>query len=184
MPRDGREDDREVFEQAMSDVEPIERDGHAPELRGRRVVPLSEHDREVLRELDALVSGDGSIDLTDPDDRLEGKVPGLDPRTFQRLKRGEFTVQEDLDLHGNDAPTARVLVERFLLDAHARGLRCVRIVHGRGRNSPGGEPVLKAKLPRWLARGPARTLVLAYSTAARRHGGSGATCVLLRKGQR
>ncbi len=184
MARDGREDDREAFEQAMSDVDPIERDRHAPELRGRRPVPLSEHDREVLRELDALVSGSGAIELQDPDDRLDGKVPGLDPRTFQRLKRGEFTVQDELDLHGTDAQSARHLVERFLLDTHARGLRCVRIVHGRGRNSPGGVPVLKAKLPRWLARGPARTLVLAYATAARQHGGSGATCVLLRKGSR
>ncbi len=126
MARDGREDDREAFERAMSGVQPIERDRHTPKLLGRSPVPLSEHDREVLRELDALVSGSGTIDLQDPDDRLEGKVPGLDPRTFQRLKRGEFTVQEDLDLHGTDSHSARELVERFLLDRTRQALKEVR----------------------------------------------------------
>lgn len=182
MADQGRDDDREAFEQAMADVRKLPRDRHAPALQGPAPVPLSEHDREVLRELDALVAGTGDFEPSDPDEQLEGKVPGLDPRTFARLKRGEFTMQEEIDLHGSDAQSARVLVERFLIDAHSRGLRCVRIVHGRGRNSPGGVPVLKASLPRWLARGPARTLVLAYASAAPRHGGAGATCVLLRKG--
>ena len=178
-PRD-QGDDRSEFERAMEDVSPIDRDLHAPAVRERVPVPLSEHDRRVLDELDALVAGEGSFELTDPDDQLEGRVPGLDPRAWKRLRRGEFRVQEDLDLHGSDAESARVQVEHFLLDAHARGLRCVRIVHGRGRNSPGGIPVLKANLPRWLARGPARTLVLAYASATRYDGGSGATYVLLR----
>ena len=184
MTRKGQSgDDREAFERAMSGVTPIKRDRHPPNLRERAPVTLSEHEREVLRELDGLVSGTGSLELGDPDDHLEGKVPGLDPRTLKKLRRGEFTVQEDLDLHGSDSGTARARLERFLIDAHARGLRCVRIVHGRGRNSPGGIPVIKTNLPRWLARGPARTLVLAYTTAAPHDGGSGASYVLLRRGK-
>ena len=179
-----KREDADAFREAMSDVRPIERDRHAPAMRERQPVPLAEHEREVLRELDALVAGEGELELQDPDDIQAGKVPGLDPRTFAQLRRGEFTVQEDLDLHGSDAQSARHQVERFLIDAQARGLRCVRIVHGRGKNSPGGVPVLKANLPRWLSRGPARTLVLAYATAARHHGGSGASYVLLRKGRR
>ena len=73
-------------------------------------------------------------------------------------------------------------MDGFLRDAHGRGLRCVRIVHGHGRNSPGGQAVLKPSLPRWLARGEARQLVLAYTTAPQSDGGAGATYVLLRGG--
>ena len=105
----------------------------------------------------------GPFDVRDSDEVMEGCVPGLDPRVLRRLRRGEFTPQADLDLHGSDAATARVLVEAFVVESHGRGLRCLRIVHGRGRRSPNGEAVLKPSLPRWLARGPARLIVLAYT---------------------
>ena len=73
------------------------------------------------------------------------------------------------------------LVERFIAESHARGLRCLRIVHGRGLNSPGGVSVLKSSLPRWLARGQARRIVLAYTSALPNDGGTGASYVLLRR---
>ena len=178
-----KEGDDRVFEEAMADVRPIERDRIEPEIQYRTPVTISEHERSVLRELDELVAGGGETPLVDPDELMEGAVAGLDPRVLKRLRRGEFTVQADLDLHGADAETARLLLERFLIDTHARGLRCVRVVHGRGKNSPGGRPVLKANLPRWLARGPARHLVLAYSSATAHDGGAGASYVLLRRGR-
>ena len=166
----------------MSDVRPLERHQHLPQIRYRPPTAISEHEREVLRELDALVAGGGDDDeLSDPAERHQGKVPGLDPRVMKQLRGGEFTVQGDLDLHGVNAETARGLVERFILGAQQRELRCVRIVHGRGKNSPDGVPVLKTKLPRWLARGPARLVVLAYTSATRHDGGPGATYVLLRR---
>ena len=83
--------------------------------------------------------------------------------------------------YGVDAETARRLVEDFIGECRSRGLRCLKIIHGRGRKSPGRIPVLKANLPRWLARGAARHAVLAYATAPARQGGAGATCVLLRR---
>jgi DNA-nicking Smr family endonuclease len=180
MSRD-RQDDDELFAAEMDDVRPLEQDRVVPEPVFRRPVPLSEREREVLLELDRLVSGEAPFDLRDSDEYIEGKVRGLDPRVVKRLHRGEFTVQADLDLHGQDAATARVQVEHTISACHARGLRCIRIVHGRGRNSPGGEPVLKHSLPRWLARGPARRIVLAYVSAAAADGGAGATYVLLRR---
>ena len=165
----------------MGDVQPLERNQHAPGVVYRPPVTISEREREVLRELDQLVTGEGDAEPADPDDRLEGRVPGLDPRVMKQLRRGEFTVQADLDLHGRDAETARRGVETFLVEAHTRGLRCVRIVHGRGLNSPGRVPVLKRSLPRWLTRGPARTRVLGYCSAPAHDGGAGATYVLLRR---
>jgi DNA-nicking Smr family endonuclease len=176
-------DSAELFEQAMAGVDPLEQDRHLPQPVFRAPVTISAHEREVLRELDALVAGEGPDDMIDPDDVIEGKVPGLDPRVVKQLRRGEFTVQADLDLHGVDSESARGLVERFIVEGHTRGLRCLRIVHGRGRNSPGRVPVLKTNLPRWLTRGPARLLVLAYTSAPRHDGGAGASYVLLRAGR-
>jgi DNA-nicking Smr family endonuclease len=176
-----RNRDSDLFREAMSDVEPLDHDRHVPEIRYREPVSIGQIEREVLRELDALVRGEGELVLQDSSDYREAKVPGLDPRSMKQLRRGEFTIQADLDLHGKDATTARGLVERFVIDTRARGLRCVRIVHGRGRNSPGGVSVLQQSLPRWLARGPARLLVLAYCTAPPNDGGAGATYVLLRR---
>jgi DNA-nicking Smr family endonuclease len=183
QPAEPPEDDA-LFEEAMEGVRRIDPVHRPPEPVFRPTAGISEREREVLRELDELVAGAGELVLQDPDDLIEARVPGLDPRVLRRLAAGEFTVQADLDLHGCDAATARGLVESFILAAHARGLRCLRIIHGRGRGSPGGVPVLKAQMPRWLARGPARQLVLAYTSATARDGGAGATYVLLRRRRR
>jgi DNA-nicking Smr family endonuclease len=180
-PADAPEPEQDLFREAMGDVQPIEKDRHVPEVSFRTPVPISEREREVLRELDRILSGERPLELWDTGELREGSVKGLDPRIMKRLRRGEFTVQADLDLHGIDAATARGLLERFIADCHAEGLRCLRVVHGRGRNSPGGVPVLKDNLPRWLARGPARLIVLAYASATPRDGGSGASYILLRK---
>jgi len=176
-----RDDDAEFLE-AMEGVRPLERTQLPPQPRYFEPVQFSDRELEVIRALDALVSGKGPFDLRETDEVMEGCVPGLDPRVLRRLRRGEFTLQADLDLHGCDAATARVLVEEFIVESHARGLRCVRIVHGRGNRSPNGEAVLKPSLPRWLARGPARLIVLAWTAARQADGGAGASYVLLRKG--
>jgi DNA-nicking Smr family endonuclease len=177
-----RSDDDAAFAEAMAGVRKLEHTQHTLQPRYREPVPLSAREREVIAELDALVSGKGPFDIRDSDEVMEGSVPGLDPRVLRRLRRGEFTPQADLDLHGSNAATARVLVEAFIVESHARGLRCLRIVHGRGNRSRNGEAVLKPSLPRWLARGPARLIVLAWTSARQADGGSGASYILLRKG--
>jgi DNA-nicking Smr family endonuclease len=176
-----RSDDDDAFEAAMAGVRPIERRQHAPQPHYRDPVPLSDRERRVRRGLDALVNGDVPFDLRDSEEVIEGCVPGLDPRVLRQLRAGDFTPQADLDLHGCDAETARGLVEAFVVESHARGLRCLRIVHGRGNRSPNGA-VLKPSLPRWLARGPARLIVLAFTSAPQSDGGTGASYILLRRG--
>jgi DNA-nicking Smr family endonuclease len=175
-------EDSDLFEEAMAGVRPLQRNKAVPRVLLRTPVPPSERDREVLRALDQLIEGEDPVPLHETDEYVEGAVPGLDPRVVRRMRKGEFKAQADLDLHGLVSETARKLVQRFIAESQARGLRCVRIVHGRGRNSPGGVPVLKSSLPRWLSRGHARRSVLAYTSAPPRDGGAGATYVLLRKG--
>jgi DNA-nicking Smr family endonuclease len=180
-PREPEDADRTAFEEAMAGVRVLEQDRWVPEPIWRKLASISDREHEVLRCLDELVAGTAPLAVEQSDALLRGQVPGLDARVVKQLARGEFTIQADFDLHGVDAASARQLIERFLLDAHARQLRCVKIVHGKGRRSPDGIPVLKAQLPRWLARGPARLVVLAYASAPPHDGGSGATYVLLRR---
>jgi DNA-nicking Smr family endonuclease len=176
------DEDEALFAEAVAGVQPLAQTRRPPAPVYREPVPLSEREREVIRELDALVSGESPFDVRHSDEFMSGCVPGLDPRVLRQLRKGEFTPQADLDLHGSDAASARTLVESFVVTAHARGLRCLRIVHGRGNRSRNGEAVLKPSLPRWLGRGPARRIVLAYSSAPQTDGGAGATYVLLRRG--
>ena len=96
---------------------------------------------------------------------------------LRRLRRGHWVVQAGLDLHGLNRHQAALHVAEFLHSAVHRGLRCVRIVHGKGYGSKNREPVLKGKLRHWLAM---RDEVLAYCQAPDHDGGSGALLVLLK----
>jgi DNA-nicking Smr family endonuclease len=102
---------------------------------------------------------------------------GLGTDILVKLRRAHWTIQGVLDLHGMTTDEAHDTLADFLLDARNRGLRCVRIIHGKGLTSPNREPVLKGKVRRWLSQWDD---VLAYCEAARHAGGSGAVVVLLR----
>jgi DNA-nicking Smr family endonuclease len=95
---------------------------------------------------------------------------------FQRLKRGQYSVQDELDLHGATASQAETLLRQFLLEAQAHDYGCVRIIHGKGLQSDGGAPVLKNLVDRLLRL---RNDVLAFHSAPTGQGGTGAMLVLL-----
>jgi DNA-nicking Smr family endonuclease len=102
---------------------------------------------------------------------------GLGSDILGKLRRGHWVVQSVIDLHGMTVDEARDALADFLLEARNRGLRCVRVIHGKGLTSPNREPVLKGKVRRWLSQWDD---VLAYCEAARHAGGAGAVIVLLR----
>ena len=102
---------------------------------------------------------------------------GHSPDILSKLRRGHWVVQAAIDLHGLVSDEARLYVASFLSDCKKRGLRCVRIVHGKGLGSRNREPVLKNKLRSWLIQ---RDEVIAYAQARRTDGGSGAVIVLLK----
>jgi DNA-nicking Smr family endonuclease len=181
-------DDEASFEEAMRDVVPLSpadrqrMDGPPPAGRGIR--PPMTDDAEALAILGDLVAGNGPFDITDTDEYVEGRADGVDPRIVRRLRRGEFAYQAHLDLHQLTADEARQAVEGLLVQACRRGLRCVLIIHGRGRNSKDQIPVLKDRLKVWLGRSALSRFVLAFTTARPCDGGAGALYVLLRRRRR
>jgi DNA-nicking Smr family endonuclease len=94
-----------------------------------------------------------------------------------KLRRGQWVVQSEIDLHGMTTTQAHDALGDFLSDARTHGWRCVRVIHGKGLSSPNREPVLKGKVRRWLTRWDD---VLAYCEAQQHAGGSGAVLVLLK----
>ena len=165
------------FRQAVRDVRPLAVKPRA----ARRDPPPSPEPRQFrLDERAALAESlAGSIDA---DDSLEAGEElaylgaGVSREVLRRLRRGHWVVQANLDLHGMNRVEAAAAIAEFLADCAERSLRCVRIVHGKGLGSPNREPVLKAKLRKWL---PQRREVLAFCQAPPVHGGGGAALVLL-----
>ena len=111
-------------------------------------------------------------------DVLSYRRDSLPNRTLQRLRKGHYSVQDELDLHGATAAQAERLLRQFLLEAHDHDLGCVRIIHGKGRYSAEGVPVLKNMVDRMLRH---RADVLAFHSAPAAQGGTGAVLVLLSK---
>ncbi len=110
-----------------------------------------------------------------------GRVADLAAKTLARLARADPAPECDVDLHGLDARAARRHVRDALTRARAEGIRCARVIHGRGRHSESGA-VLRERLPEWLTEAPLADAVLAFARDPRDGGGS--TLVLLRRPQR
>lgn len=167
------------FREAVADVEPLARPR-------RRVVqklaaqPLPRQTRRDERAAlaESLAAPASLEDALEGGEELAFLREGYRRDTLRKLRRGHWAVEASLDLHGMNRLQAAAAVHEFLRRCAARGMRCVRIVHGRGLGSPNREPVLKAQLKKWL---PRRDQVMAFSQAPRAHGGGGAALVLLRK---
>ena len=181
--RENGQAEEELFWREMQDVTRLKKDGQArvsgpPPALARRT---QTDEAEALAELYDLVAGRSDFDITDTDEYMEGYVSGLDTRLVRKLRQGDFSCQAALDLHGMTADEAQAEVEQFLMSAVHAGLRCVLLIHGRGRNSRGQVPVLKDRLRQWLTRTKLAKVILAFSTARPHDGGPGALYVLLRR---
>jgi DNA-nicking Smr family endonuclease len=162
------------------------RKGVQPLARPRRIAiartPPAPVPRQTRRDeraaLAETLAGPVSVDdALESGEELSFLREGYPRDTLRKLRRGHWTVEASLDLHGMNRTEAAAAVSEFLRRCMQRGRRCVRIVHGRGLGSPNREPVLKGKLRNWLAL---RGEVLAFCQAPRAHGGGGAALVLLR----
>jgi DNA-nicking Smr family endonuclease len=176
------DDEARLFREAASGAVPL-RPGpeRVTALPNVRLPDPAEDDQAVRNQLEALVRGEAAFDLSDTEEFLEGAVVDLDRRTRQKLRRGDLAIQGHIDLHGMTRDEAKVALEKFLIAQHDAGRRVLLVVHGRGRNSKDGVPVLKERMVPWLSRGPLGRRVLAFCSARPCDGGTGALYVLLRK---
>lgn len=131
----------------------------------------------VLR--DALSDGFDVSSLLETDDALSFRRPGVGIDVTQKLRKGGWSIQREIDLHGLRTEEARVALADFIRLAHRQGLRCLRVVYGKGLGSPGKTPVLKPKVHSWLIQ---KNQVMAFVQAKPSEGGAGALLVLLKPG--
>ncbi len=117
--------------------------------------------------------------LLDVDGDLSYLRQGLGKDVLRRLRKGDWAIQREIDLHGLRQGEARDALSAFVHTAHKAGLRCVRVVHGKGLGSPGKEPVLRNRVRHWLVQ---KREVLAFVQARPADGGAGALVVLLDRG--
>jgi DNA-nicking Smr family endonuclease len=166
------------FRKAVEGVKPLKRARRAT-LTGPAPAPVPhQRRRDEIAALAESLNGPLSVDdALDSGEELVYLRDGMGRQTLRKLRRGHWVIQDSLDLHGMNRNEAAVAVAAFLHACAGRGLRCVRIVHGKGLGSYHREPVLKAKLRQWL---PRRQEVLAYCQAPASEGGSGALLVLLK----
>jgi len=172
--------ERDLFADAVGQVVPLRRAGHAVPERPRpapRARQRERDDRAVLVE--AISDGFDAESLLDTDDALSFRRRGVGIDVVRKLRRGVWVLQGEIDLHGLRRDEARERLSAFLHEATRSGKRCVRVVHGKGHGSPGREPVLKGKVKSWLVQ---RSEVLAFTYARAADGGHGALIVLLRPG--
>lgn len=147
----------------------------------RLVSAQPDEDALALAELQSFVDGDVPFRVVESEEFYSGAAPGVSAELVQRLSDGTFAFRKHIDLHGFIREDAKDALVGFIADARKDGERCVLVITGRGRSSPGGISVIREALPRWLSRFPLRAHVLAYCTAKSVDGGPGAFYVLLRR---
>jgi DNA-nicking Smr family endonuclease len=171
-----------LFEQAMSDVRKLEKKSTVPRRNGARRRPqetdASAEGRRLLRDF---LEGRTEFEWSFHPGYQEGGPEQANRQLLRKLRRGGFSVQDELDLHGLSQIEAQQRLEAFLTGCSRRQIRCVRIIHGKGNNSQNHEGVLKQRIPIWLSTRRLSRLIIAFTSARPADGGIGATYVLLRK---
>jgi len=167
------------FREAMADVPPRAPSDRLPPER--RLPPPRARNAEADERavLDEMLYRMFEPELIESGDTLSFRSHGIQDGVWRRLRRGQYRVGADLDLHGMNRAAAHAAVSDFLIDCVDRDIRCVRIVHGKGNRSPNTGPVIKTLLDGWLRK---RKEVLAFCSTPAHDGGTGAVYVLLRAG--
>ena len=169
--------EKDLFTRAIGATEPLRRKASVP-LAPEPPAPIPfQHQLDEQRVLRESLSDEFDVTtLLDVDDAMSFRRPGIGTEITARLRKGDWSIQAQVDLHGLRSDEAREALGGFIRNAHKQGLRCVRVVHGKGLGSPGKQPVLKTKTQRWLIQ---KNEVMAFVQAKPAEGGAGALVVLL-----
>ncbi|WP_210544883.1 Smr/MutS family protein [Rhodoferax sp. PAMC 29310] len=166
-----------LFVRAAGAVRPLP-DKRTALLKKERTPPASlQYQRDEKAVLKEALSDEFDVStLLETDEHLSFRRPGIGTDVTHKLRRGDWSIQRQLDLHGLRRDDAREALGHFIRQAHKQGIRCVRVVHGKGLGSPGKAPVLKSRVHSWLVQ---KNEVLAFVQAKPADGGGGALVVLL-----
>jgi DNA-nicking Smr family endonuclease len=168
---------RNMFANAVGKVQPLPATARVDLKQVAPAAAVLQHELDAQAALAESLSDEMDItSLLDTDAQLSFRRPGVGVDVVQKLRQGKWSIQRQVDLHGQRSDEARETLSRFIRDAHKQGLRCVRVVHGKGLGSPGKAPVLKDKVQRWLVQ---KAEVIAFVQAPPHKGGAGAVLVLL-----
>ena len=167
-----------VFRQAVADVAPLTPHGRVQPAQADVHPIAKQHLIDEQNALSESLSDEIDIErLLETDDRLSFRRAGVGVDSLRKLRRGHWVTQAQLDLHGLRTDDARDAVASFIAQCARDGLRCVRVIHGKGLGSRNRQPVLKEKVLRWLTQ---RQEVIAFCQAPPFAGGGGALLVLLK----
>lgn len=176
--------ERDLFALTVGEVLPLRKPARGLPQRRRpppEAIPRQRERDEAAVLIEAISDEFDVESLLETDDALSFRRRGVGLEVVRKLRRGVWATQAQLDLHGLRRDAAREQLGEFLRHSARAGLRCVRIIHGKGNGSPGREPVLKAKVKSWLVQ---KSEVLAYTQARASDGGHGALMVLLKPAPR
>jgi len=169
--------DSALFRAHVGRVRPLTHDRVEQPAPRPAPVPRKRQEDEAQVRVDMLSDCFHPAELETGEELLFAR-PGMQHRILRKLRRGQYRLQAELDLHGMTVPVARDALSQFLARCRQLDFRCVRIVHGKGNGSRNRGPVLKSMVDRWLRQ---RDEVLAFASALPADGGTGAVYVLLRK---
>jgi DNA-nicking Smr family endonuclease len=141
-----------------------------------RPVPKQSH-RDEKRVMDELLVSPSEHEDMQPGDSLSYVKTGIQKQVFRKLKRGQYSIEAELDLHGLTRLEAQQQLNEFVIECRDYGIRCVRIIHGKGYGSSNQGPVIKPLVNQWLQR---RDEILAFCSARPVDGGTGAVYVLIK----
>ncbi len=170
-------DDSWLFRQMIGEVKKIDYDG--VDLPTPKPAPVPYQTNISEQETFARMT-DTPFDIPDIEngDKLYFKRDGIQERVMRKLRRGQFVIESELDLHGMTASIAKKELDNFLSSCQSTDRRCVKIIHGKGHRSANKMPVLKNKLNKWLRQ---YNTILAFCSTPSQDGGTGAVYVLIKK---
>ncbi len=176
-------DERMAFLAEMQDVRRIRQPNRADVKLSRELTPGHIERQRAALALKATDTNPLTSDSVDPltsHDVISWFRPGVQHGVFKKLRQGQYAIEARLDLHRFTVDEARREVFGFVGDCCRYGVRTVLILHGKGERNPDGIAQIKSYLAKWL---PELTEVLAVCSAQKRHGGTGAVYVLVRKSE-
>jgi DNA-nicking Smr family endonuclease len=170
------EDELQLFRDAVQDITPLQYDKITHKKKPNKK-PITIFSTEQIPIIDTL-SDEAEIEAINPLDRLSYSQTGIQKRVFKKLRRGQYIIVDELDLHGLNVKQAKQRLLRFLESVLQVEGSCVSIIHGKGHRSGNKQPIIKQQTNHWLKQHPR---VLAFHSAQPKDGGTGAVYVLLRR---